>query len=559
MKGGQRGEGGTGGGYIGQELVLLGGGHAHLFVLKMWGMKPLDHVRLTLISSDVDTPYSGMIPGYISGVYTWEQCHIDLLRLCHFASARFICATAVGVDRVNRLIFFGDQRPPIRYDLLSIDIGSAPTVAPQILVSSSDAALDTLPGNLHCKALLCDGPAEEKRERQKHMSTAQPLPSPEKNFDGEIEKKGQDDYCTRNFNAMHKEQRDGESCLTPVKPISEFFPRWHTVLSRIESEAARRWGLQQVTDAVKQREEGEENKKKEGEQVNRQRCRTTGEDSSHTNDLSGDATMRNASHTAEGMDCEKPQCCTTESSEKKNDKRTSPGPYVYKVVIVGGGAAGIEVCLAMQCAVKQSLNRLKQERLIQVKKDASPTDHTKRGGEILSDVVDFASLFQVEFHIFTKASSVLQSFSKGAQARMNRLLVKRGIHVHTNSHISSICVITPPSRLSAVSPCDPSGMATPDIFNPGTTAATTPDTIVPAERSAGVSRSSHTDRSPSSEQKEPRRPLPGHSRYNRPGEESSRVAVEDSFHTPPRLSQQFRRDGRHEAAAWVSGDQEELE
>lgn len=63
MKGGQRGEGGTGGGYIGQELVLLGGGHAHLFVLKMWGMKPLDHVRLTLISSDVDTPYSGMIPG----------------------------------------------------------------------------------------------------------------------------------------------------------------------------------------------------------------------------------------------------------------------------------------------------------------------------------------------------------------------------------------------------------------------------------------------------------------------------------------------------------------
>lgn len=45
------------------------------------------------------------------------------------------------------------------------------------------------------------------------------------------------------------------------------------------------------------------------------------------------------------------------------------------------------------------------------------------------------------------------------QARMSRLLVKRGIYVHTNSHISSICVVTPP-RLSVVSPCAPSGNST---------------------------------------------------------------------------------------------------
>lgn len=105
-----------------RDLVLIGGGHAHALVLRMWGMNPLPGTRLTVINPDPVAPYTGMLPGLIAGHYRRDELMIDLVRLGRFAGARVILDRATGIDRAARLVQLAG-RPPLPYDIAAIDIG----------------------------------------------------------------------------------------------------------------------------------------------------------------------------------------------------------------------------------------------------------------------------------------------------------------------------------------------------------------------------------------------------------------------------------------------------
>ena len=110
-----------------RDLVLIGGGHSHALLLRIWGMNPLAGVRVTVINPGPTAPYSGMLPGFVAGHYSREDLDIDLVKLARFAGARVVLGAATGVDRERRLVHV-PNRPPIAYDVLSVDVGITSTM-----------------------------------------------------------------------------------------------------------------------------------------------------------------------------------------------------------------------------------------------------------------------------------------------------------------------------------------------------------------------------------------------------------------------------------------------
>jgi len=109
-----------------KDLVLIGGGHAHVYVLKSLAMNPCEGARVTLIAKDLHTPYSGMLPGLVAGHYSWEETHVDLEPICRSGNFRIIHDEALGIDHANKRVLMRSGRPGVRFDVCSVDVGITP-------------------------------------------------------------------------------------------------------------------------------------------------------------------------------------------------------------------------------------------------------------------------------------------------------------------------------------------------------------------------------------------------------------------------------------------------
>ena len=108
-----------------KRLVLLGGGHSHLAVLMYLAKNPLPGLDITLVSKDIETPYSGALPAYIAGTYGEDDLHIDLRPLAVMAGARIVQTQVKSLNLEKKQIQCAG-RPPVCFDFLSINIGSQP-------------------------------------------------------------------------------------------------------------------------------------------------------------------------------------------------------------------------------------------------------------------------------------------------------------------------------------------------------------------------------------------------------------------------------------------------
>jgi pyridine nucleotide-disulfide oxidoreductase family protein len=106
-----------------KHLVLAGGGHAHVEVLRRLAREPLHDVRISVVSPYPRSLYSGMVPGVIAGHYRRSDAEIGLRELALGAGAKVfesrVCAVDAGAGRVTL-----DRGETIGYDVLSLDIGS---------------------------------------------------------------------------------------------------------------------------------------------------------------------------------------------------------------------------------------------------------------------------------------------------------------------------------------------------------------------------------------------------------------------------------------------------
>ncbi len=118
-----------------RDLIFIGGGHTHALALRAFAMKPIPGVRITLVSEQTLTPYSGMLPGFVAGHYTLEQTHVDLNRLCQWAGVRWIKGSVTTIDPDNKTIAVSVNQSgsnaslKLGYDTVSIDTGSTPDLS----------------------------------------------------------------------------------------------------------------------------------------------------------------------------------------------------------------------------------------------------------------------------------------------------------------------------------------------------------------------------------------------------------------------------------------------
>lgn len=106
-----------------KRLLLAGGGHGHINVLKKLIRHPIPNTTITLITDFEKQYYSGMLPGFIEDLYTEEEICFNVRKLCEAAKVEYIKEKILSIDgSCKRLV---TDRREYEFDYISMNLGAA--------------------------------------------------------------------------------------------------------------------------------------------------------------------------------------------------------------------------------------------------------------------------------------------------------------------------------------------------------------------------------------------------------------------------------------------------
>ncbi|XP_026193174.1 uncharacterized protein LOC34623136 [Cyclospora cayetanensis] len=354
---------------------------------------PVSAVSLLLVTETTEVLYSAMVPGYIAGEFKLSDLTVDLAPLCVFAGASLILARAVGLLPKDRLLLLDGRRPPLRFDVLSIDTGSKPdlplipgSLRPLAFCGNSSAERDSADGGdsrADPRDFQRSPSAEDASRRAAALSPCGcPTRSPSS---GGGSSSSSSRFCS--------------CCVCPMRPLGGIVSRWLLLKQQLQ----RAW--HQARD-----------NKNAG--------------------LSASGSL--AHHQQQGPD----GASSTNSSNCKADE--SPR---FRILIIGGGAVGVEMALTVQFAVQQLLRSLERQDEEQQQHYISSTCSShKEEAESKSPCV---SPLKAEVVLATSGSDILTGYAKRAQSFLRRLLNVRGVQVFVNCRVERV-EETPEGRWRAI-------------------------------------------------------------------------------------------------------------
>ena len=112
------------------HLVLIGGGHTNVLLMRKWLMCPklIPEIPISIISRDTHLVYSAMFPSVIAKSISLDDSLIDIRSLAKKARVSFVNEEVKNIDFQLKKISL-KNRPSIGYSKLVLNYGSQTTIS----------------------------------------------------------------------------------------------------------------------------------------------------------------------------------------------------------------------------------------------------------------------------------------------------------------------------------------------------------------------------------------------------------------------------------------------